>query len=147
MTGADLLELLPADLESELRLGAAGRTGLALRVERREKGTPVVALVRVPAVFGTRAEVFGAIRSLEVEVLVDDVLELAVLAVDEGRYIPAGLLGAALKHLEPRDAAFVLAVRVAALSGVTAAALELDLPLFEVEEGGTVHRSRPARDR
>lgn len=146
MTGAELLELLPAELESEVRLGA-GRSGVALRVERRERGTPAVALVRVPAVFGTRAEVFGAVRSLEVEVLVDDVLELAVRAADEGSYIPPGLLGASLKHLEPRDAAFVLAVRVAALSGVQAAALELDLPLFEVEEDGTVHRSRLPRDR
>jgi len=135
MTADELLALLPADLEAELRLGGARRSGLALRVERRPRGTPTVALVRFPPVFGPEGA--RRPRSLEADVLVEDVLELAVLAADVDGYIPDGLLGAALSHLEPKDAVLALAVRVAALSSVSEAALALRLPLLDPADGAT----------
>lgn len=139
MTADELLALLPADLEAELRLGDPRRTGLALRVSRRGKGTPAAALVRVPPVFGPQAEGLGETRSLEADVLAPDLLELVVRAVanPEGS-LPLPLLRSAQETLAPRDAVLVFALRLAALHALTDLAAELRLPLLD---------SPPARSR
>lgn len=140
MTADELLALLPADLEAELRLGDPRRTGLALRVSRRGKGTPAAALVRVPPVFGPQAEGLGETRSLEADVLVPDLLELVVVraVADPEGSLPLPLLRSAQETLAPRDAVLVFALRLAALHALTDLAAELRLPLLD---------SPPARSR
>ena len=134
MTGDDLLALLPDEIASEIRLGGGG-TGLSIRVAYSAGGVPTASVVRTPCVFGTRPAAPGEVRSLAEETVVDDVLELAILADPHGRSIPPSLLNGSIRDLEARDAVLTLSVRSVALALVEVAAEEIGVSMVDADDG------------